>query len=414
MTLDLIRGVAVLGILAINVTGFAGPIAASYSPNLPAPLGPAHPNFADAVEFSLALLLFEGKMRALFSLLFGAGILLFIARADAATPDHHHREGERLQMRRLFWLGAAGYLHYMLFWWGDILFTYALAGFLALPLRHLRARTLGFLGLVLFLGSAGAMGWQAMPGVLAEQRVVQGHASPIEARDYVARQGKAAADTTRELAQYHQGFAAQISAKLRDDPLAPLSSTLASLGETLPLMLIGMALHGSGFFTRTGFWTRRRLLGLATGGILAGALMTGALIFWLGPEGFPPDTMIWALAYALALPHLLMALGYAAALVLAGPRLAATALGQRLIAAGRMAFSNYLGITLVMTAIFYGWGLDLVGKVPPRWQWLFMLGGWALMLGWSKPWLARFRQGPLEWAWRSLTFGQRLPLRRIP
>jgi uncharacterized protein len=76
-----------------------------------------------------------------------------------------------------------------------------------------------------------------------------------------------------------------------------------------------------------------------------------------------------------------------------------------------MALSNYLGTSLVMTALFYGWGLGLGGKVPDRWLGLFVLLGWTLMLAASKPWLARFRQGPFEWLWRSLTEWRRLPLR---
>ena len=77
-----------------------------------------------------------------------------------------------------------------------------------------------------------------------------------------------------------------------------------------------------------------------------------------------------------------------------------------------MAFSNYIGTTIVMTAIFYGWGLGLVGTVSRVAQLPFLLLAWALMLVWSLPWLARFRQGPLEWLWRSLTEGRRLPFRR--
>jgi uncharacterized protein len=77
-----------------------------------------------------------------------------------------------------------------------------------------------------------------------------------------------------------------------------------------------------------------------------------------------------------------------------------------------MAFSNYIGATILMTAIFNGWGLGLIGRVPVEAQPLFVAFGWALMLAWSKPWLSRFRQGPLEWLWRSLVEGRRLPFRR--
>ncbi|MEO7248340.1 MAG: DUF418 domain-containing protein, partial [Novosphingobium sp.] len=79
---------------------------------------------------------------------------------------------------------------------------------------------------------------------------------------------------------------------------------------------------------------------------------------------------------------------------------------------GRMALSNYLGCTLVMTTLFYGWGLGLQGSVPEKYYWPFVLAGWLAML-WASPlWLARFRQGPVEWAWRSLTQWRRLPFRK--
>jgi uncharacterized protein len=110
-----------------------------------------------------------------------------------------------------------------------------------------------------------------------------------------------------------------------------------------------------------------------------------------------------AINSALSFPHLLMALGYAGLLVLAAPRIGGTALGQRIVATGRMALSNYLGTTVLMTAIFYGWGLGLIGQVPDAWQPAFVLLGWIAMLWWSKPWLAYFGQGPLEWVWRRLT-----------
>ena len=121
-----------LGILAINVTGFWGPPLASSSPIVPAPLsGLAAPGSISA--FLAAFVLFEGKMRALFTLLFGASMLLFMAAAERRGAS-----GTWLQVRRLLWLGAFGYLHYLLLWWGDILVTYALCGLFALALRRLQ------------------------------------------------------------------------------------------------------------------------------------------------------------------------------------------------------------------------------------------------------------------------------------
>jgi uncharacterized protein len=175
-------------------------------------------------------------------------------------------------------------------------------------------------------------------------------------------------------------------------------------------MLLGLALYRLGFFH--GGWDRARLRRLAAWTLIPGAALTLAFTLFAWRAGFPPVLMLAALAYGLAVPHLLMAIGYAALLLLAAPALAPTRLGRRLTAAGRMAFSNYIAMTVLMTFIFYGWGLGRIGLVPPARQWPFLLLGWGLMLGWSPWWLARFRQGPLEWAWRCLTQGEHLPFRR--
>jgi uncharacterized protein len=105
-----------------------------------------------------------------------------------------------------------------------------------------------------------------------------------------------------------------------------------------------------------------------------------------------------------ALPHLAMALGYGALLMLAWPVVATTATGRMLAATGRTAFTNYLGTTVLMGAVFSGWGLGL-GMVLPRGALpLFIPLGWAAMLAWPGAWLARFGQGPLEAVWRWLTW----------
>ena len=398
--LDLVRGIAVLGILAINLGGYAGPIAAALSPNLPSPGTPA-----DELWFALTTLLFEGKMRALFTLLFGASLLLFIDRAEARGED-----GERLQLRRLGWLALFGYLHYVLLWWGDILFTYAVAGFAALAFRQARPAALMAAGVTLFAAWHLTMAALGLPQIRIEERVLQGTAPSAEAASYARERSRDAAATARELAGYRRGFAAQVIGKLSIQPDEPLRAAMGTLGESLPLMLIGMALFRTGLYA--GRWPRRLLTGLAALGIAIGGLLTGLLVAFAWSRHFPPVLMVQVLAYHMALPHLLMALGYLAALVIAAPALLRSRLGDRLVAAGRMAFSNYLGMTVVMTGLFYGWGLGLVGRVPERWLWPFLLSGWVLMLAWSQPWLARFRHGPLEWLWRCLTYRQWMPLRR--
>jgi uncharacterized protein len=100
--------------------------------------------------------------------------------------------------------------------------------------------------------------------------------------------------------------------------------------------------------------------------------------------------------------RLLMIIGYAAALILLIRAFAKRGWITRVAAAGRAAFSNYLGTSIVMTTIFYGYGLGLYDEVGRAQLWLFVVGAWIVMLLWSKPWLDRFHYGPFEWLWRSL------------
>ena len=396
--LDLIRGVAVLGILAVNIAGFAGPPASVLTPHIPVP-----GDIIDEAGFAAVFVVFEGKMRALFSLLFGAGMVLFIERAEAAG-----RNGDLLQFRRLGWLLVFGLAHYFLFWWGDILFLYALAGIVALFMRDMQPRALLIAALVIFAGWHLGGAASTLAGVQIEERVRLDEASLAESADQAAVATGFARQATEELASMKDGFVHQIVHKLRDTPFGPVETALSSIGETLPLVLIGMALYRLGFFA--GGWSRKHYL-LALGGGLAGLTMTLTLLQWLWARHFPPRAMTAALLYWTALPHLLIALAYAAMLIRHTPRLMRTTPGRRLADAGRMAFSNYIGTTLLMTAIFHGWGLGLAGSFGHARLGAFILLGWAAMLLLSHWWLARFRQGPLEWVWRSLVEKRSLPLK---
>ena len=396
--LDLIRGIAVLGIMTVNVAGFAGPPSASYSPWIPDPA-----SRADEWAFAATLWLFEGKIRALFSLLFGASMLLFVERAEARG-----RDGQALQLRRLGWLALFGYLHFLLLWWGDILFLYAVAGFFALALREARPRVLVATALALFaVWQLSGIGL-SLPDAAQEQAALHSPASSPQRARLAKITAPYREQDARDIAEARAGWTAQVAAKFTTRPFYPLRVALFSIGETLPYMLLGMALFRSGFFAGT--WPRRRLRAVALAGLgLGGGLCLWAS-WWALQAHFPEMTMRLLVNYALGLPHLAMALGYAATLMLAAPSLARTWLGQRLIAAGRMAFSNYIGTSLVMCALFYGWGLDQFGQYGAAAQVWFVLLGWALMLGWSAPWLTRFRQGPLEWLWRSLTEWRLIPI----
>ena len=308
-----------------------------------------------------------------------------------------------LQLRRLSWLLLFGYLHFALLWWGDILFLYALAGFAALALRGLPSRAMLTVALLIFAA------WQIngtarnLPDAALALEVSSGGASSATLDRIARNDAKQREAVANEMAEYRKGFAGQVSAKLSDRPFFPLEGAFYSVGETLPYMLIGMVLLRSGFFS--GGWNNRQLRAVAVFGIGIGGAATAAFTLWAWSRHFPFAIMLLAINHGLSVPHLLMALGCGAAIMLAAPRLLASRIGVRIAAAGRMAFSNYIGTSLLMTTLFYGWGLGLVGTVRPALLPLFVLLGWVVMLGWSKPWLSRFRQGPLEWLWRALNEG---------
>lgn len=403
-SLDLIRGVAVLGILAINIAGFAGPMIGAITPRFAPAL--AAPTQLDEAAWAFGFLFFEGKMRALFTLLFGAGLVLFHERCEAAG-----RDGDALQLRRLGWLLLFGLAHYLLLWWGDILFLYATCGIAALLMRPLPDRILIWSALALYYGWHIWGMLDAAAAIEAETALRRNVADPTQLRLLASRMEPVHAWAAQELREGALGWPELLRIKLVERPLWPLQMVSGAFSETLPLMLIGMVLYRTGFFApgTRGPMSRGRVKELALACTFAGLVLTALFLGWAWPRGFPPVAMQAAMAWGLAMPHVLGGIGYAGLLVLAAPRLGTTWIGRRIVAAGRMAFSNYVLTSLVMTFIFYGWGLGLFGSVRPAGQWLFVLGGWALMLGWSDPWLRRFRRGPLEWLWRSLVEHRVLP-----
>lgn len=392
--LDFLRGIAVLGILAINITGMWGPSLATFSPAIPR-LEPG-----GAAWFGFAFVVFEGKMRALFSLLFGASMVLF---ADAA--ERRGADPDIAQLRRLIWLALFGYLHFALLWWGDILFTYALCGLGVLALRHLSPLRQVAIALPFYILSQTIEALLDLPGIFTEQAVLAGTAAPADVTEQAQMMLRIGASVAHDVAVLQAGFFEAIRLKLAYSPLQPLTVTLSTFTETVPLMLLGMAALRSGFAT---IWSRRTLAVIALCGILLGGIPTVLALRWLSAHEWPPRAMFAAIEHGMALPHLLMAAGYAAALVLTFPHLRATTIGRALTAAGRCAFTNYLGTSALMGAIFCGSGLGLGPEVPRVWLPAFVLLGWAAMLAWPRWWLSRFRQGPLEGLWRRLALPTRI------
>lgn len=387
--IDLARGIAVLGILAINVATMAGPGLAAATPDWH---GRAAPH--DWASFAFTWLVFEGKMRTMFATLFGVSLALFLDRGDP---------GRRLlqQVRRLLWLAVFGYLHFLLLWWGDILFVYALGGMIALLFREMPPCRLIGLGLAIYMVVAAGLMIEVVPALLDAHAVAAGTGTPDQVASVTAYAEAVRAHAAQQFGEYRMGFGEAIGWRLSHHPAFPLSMASQALMEVWPLMLCGMGLARTGFFD--GAWPRRRLALIAVAGLVLGLAWGGAVLGYAASQGFAPATVAF-LPFRFGMPgHIAQAAGYFALIALFGGAILRTGPGRRLAAVGRMALSNYLGSTLVMTFVLHEWGLGLASTYPGHAALMgLMLLGWGLMLAWSAPWLARFGAGPLEWLWRRL------------
>jgi uncharacterized protein len=397
-TLDILRGVAVMGILAMNIVAFADVPAAYFNPlaqTVPTRTG-------DLLAYAGNFLLFDGKMRGLFSLLFGASLLLLSEKMALGVVR-----------RRLFWLLLFGALHFFLIWWGDILVTYALIGFLALAFRNAGPRALIITAVVLILVQFALYASMTFYALELQGPVLDGTATADQLREWEQLNRDtimpSAQHRAEAIALYLGPWTTLVHHQLTEKTFFPLAGLFAFGSETLGYMLLGMAALKSGLLT--GAWEDRRyrrwaLVCLA----VALPVYLVALRLLFRSEWAAPAVFMWS--FAATVPVRPLMITAFTSLIILGTRRGG-AVVKRIAAAGRAAFTNYLGTSIVMTGLFYGWGLGLYAKLSRTELLLVVIAGWALMLLWSKPWLERFRYGPLEWAWRSLTNWRIEPLRRL-
>lgn len=402
-SLDAIRGVAVMGILAMNIVAFAMPFSAYSNPAAGGP-----PGGADLAAWFFNFLFVDSKMRGLFSMLFGASTLLVVERAEAAG-----RSPLRAHYARMFWLALFGLAHYYFIWFGDILFLYAACGLLLFPFRRLSAKALswwaaGFflIGAALFLALWGSL-LAAQAGALPADA---GAGASTALRQIEAAMGANSPDYAKDLALYLGSYGAIVAHRTTETAGEPFQGLIIMLWETMGLMLAGMALLKSRMLT--GEWPAARYRKWAITGFLLAAPPLAGLAVYQEKAGFS-GVAVFGSAAALSMPFdIMMTFGWAALILWLIGVAASDAVRARLAAAGRMAFTNYLTTSIVMTTIFYGYGLGLFGSVGRAPLYLFCFGMWAAMLLWSKPWLDRFHYGPLEWLWRSLSRASLQPMLR--
>ena len=401
-TLDIVRGVAVMGILAMNIVAFAMPIGAYMNP-----MAYGSETSLDLAAYAFNFILIDGKMRGLFSFLFGASMLLVIEKAEAKGLN-----SASVHYRRMLVLLLFGAIHFYLIWFGDILFGYALIGMVAWFFRNMAPRKLIALGATFILlqflimasfasSAQGLSAAAAQPGASAETLESWKEMSMwarVPSSTELAEQMGRALGPWSSLVQY----------QVTDHRWEPLIFSLTFGPETLGYMLFGMAALKNGFFA--GSWSEQAYTRVAVRGFLVALPVYFVLVLVNFLAGFSPVVLLWVSMAATVLIRPFMIVAVAALIILLTDQ--GGWLVDRIAAAGRAAFTNYLGTSILMTGLFYSWGLGLFGELTRSQLWLVVIAMWLVMLAWSKPWLDRFEYGPLEWLWRSLARGSAQRMRR--
>jgi uncharacterized protein len=416
---DTLRGVALLGILVMNITSFGMYERFDYRPVV----------LGDISKESLFLwaaryVLFDGKMRGLFSMLFGAGVILLTSRLE--------KRGEGIRsadifLRRNLWLLAFGVIHGFFIWFGDILYYYALTGLLFLyPCRKLSPRKLIGAGLaVLAIGTIQyGVGYERRKHL--EERVAiartaeaaGGKLTEKQQEDLKAWQksydrwypDKTALD--KDYAEMRGGYLT-VMKRYMNETMDVESTVYYRLGFTdaLGMMLIGMGLLSCGFLSAQLPWSVYAWTAVIAYGI---GLPLGALSTWqTWRHGFEVLSIFKWLYLPYDLQRLATALGHASAILLIVKAGAMKWITRPLAAVGQTALSNYLGTSLLCTLFFNGYGLGKFGKLHFYQLFLVVAGVWMVNLIASPIWLRYFRFGPVEWLWRSLTYWKAQPMRRM-
>ena len=401
-TLDFIRGLAVMGILAANIVAFGQPMDAYMYPAA----FQTDPGDPGGWMWIMQFILIDGKMRGLFTLLFGAGVYLFMEKAWARGATRW------LQAWRLAILMVFGMIHFFFIWPGDILFYYALFGFAVLGCLRWSVRTQLVAGLVGYVLGVLLMGGSlTVPWLIADTPFGQSSPEIAEQRDdMIAEIDNTLAHGEVPNAAIASGdYGALVTHRLTEQWYEPLANAMLFGFESLPLMLIGVALYRLGFFS--GAFPRATLLRWGWIGVILGGLAHLGIGLAVKAYGFSYYATLAGFVGWSTLPRLWMVLGLAALLVAYAPS-ATGWLGERVRAAGRAAFTNYLGTSVVMMFVFHGWALGLFGELNRPQLYIVVVLAWVGMLAWSKPWLDRHYYGPLEWLWRCLTYRTVFPLKK--
>ena len=409
-SLDILRGVALLGVLLLNILGFGMASAGYFHPLVG--LG-KNPELNYAV-WGIMNLFFEGSMRGLFSLLFGAGIVLF---ATGFGTRSGKEKGAFLHYKRTFFLLLFGMFDsFVLLWTGDILILYAMAGALLYPLRNARPKTLLILSATVLVCTSILF---AVSGVFVEEgRDAAARIDADPSAEHSPEERELAALWTGSENQFSYNESAMeeeldirrgsyieiadYSAKKVIDSLL-FFTPVYMLWDCVGMMLLGMGLYRMGVLSAQR--SKKNYLQLAIGGFALGLAVNGFELFQAIDSDFDAIVVSGYFQGTYQLGRVAMSMGWLGLIMLFCQGEIWSGLKNRLAAVGRMALSNYLLHSLICLVLFTGAGFGLIG-VFERWElYVIVLLIWMVQLALSPWWLKRYSFGPAEWLWRSLTYG---------
>jgi uncharacterized protein len=416
---DALRGFALLGILAMNIVHFAWPGVVYGNP-----LRGAGFEGTDRALWWLNHLVFEGKMMTIFSMLFGAGLVLMDQRAADRGASIRG-----VYYRRVLWLLVIGLVHAYLIWSGDILVLYAECGLLLYLFRNKSPKTLIILGvsaLLLFvpllLGFAAGVDYMKATAARVEaqqkagetpkrfEKKIHGIWTEHLQEFFEPTEEQRQKDWNKEMATYRGSYLGIVKRRAIENLIGQIFELIFVVAFfTGGRMLLGMGLMKLGVFSASRsrrFYATMVALGYGIGL----PLMVFDATQLIGHE-FSTHYELHGGMFYNAFGSIVVALGHVGAVMLIIQSGAIEWLTRRLAAVGRMALSNYLTHSIVCTTLFYGYGFGLYGRINRTGLFGIVLAIWTFQLIVSPIWLKYFRFGPAEWLWRSLTYWRLQPMR---
>lgn len=419
---DALRGVALLGILLMNIPGFAMPNYFSESFRS----DPSNVNFWVS---GIIHVLFEGKMRALFGMIFGAGVVLFVMKKEQTG-----KSVTGLFYRRMMWLVLFGLIHaHLILWMGDILYLYGICGMLVYLLRNVnpkylvlavplvavfdfgmntafyqyaRAKRIAYVD-AKAASDAGAILSDAQDKAIEDWRDLE--------KTFIPNREEAEENTRKMKSDYPT-----VAKYVRKQSLIMETIVLPIIiWDSIALMLLGLALYRWGFIS--GQWSNRAYWKV----ILIGYGVGLPLVIYSQYHSYlnsPNREAILQRLVEVPIPwtgliypfqRILLVMAHVSTIVLLYKSGFAKGLFRRLEAVGQMAFTNYIMHSVVCSLVFFGYGLNYYGELQFYQLYFVVLAIWILQLIVSPLWLRYFLFGPLEWLWRSLTYWRWQPMRRV-